>query len=361
MTRISNRQLASMIILFEIGSSPLFLLASSAKQDAWISIALALLSGLVILIWINLSIQRQEPDSNLVEICRRYMGPYLGLAVSVAFAAYYLYSSMRNVREFGDLTILYLLPGTPLWLIMLILVLTSCYAVYKGVEVLFRVAEFLLPWVFLIYSLLFLSFIVMGLIRPERLLPVMSSGFLKVVDAGIPELISFPFGEIALFLMFWKYMKYRERMVRVSVIAYCMAGLFLVTTTAILLSVLGPLAGIGGIPMMLAASLVHFPRFVERMDPLVVLLLYTGVIMKQTAYFLGALLAVSTMTRIPYRRLILPMGLLLYASSFTSRSYMQHVWLGLELNTRYYYPYFTIYLPVGIWAVMKIRGKLGLN
>ncbi|WP_438447841.1 GerAB/ArcD/ProY family transporter [Gorillibacterium sp. sgz5001074] len=357
MVRISKRQLASMIILFEVGSSPLFLLASEAKQDAWIAVSMAMLAGLALLRFVFLAIQKQEPDRNLVEISRRYMGPYLGYVFSGAFVLYFMYSSMRNVREFGDLTILYLLPGTPLGFIMFVLVFTTSYAVYKGVEVLFRVSEFLLPLVFLIYFLLFAAFAVTGLFKLERLLPVLNQDLLTIADAGLPEVISFPFGEVAVFLMFWKYSSDKKRLVSVSVLAYVLAGVFLVGTTVVLIAVLGPLAGTGGIPMMLAASMIELSRVVERMDPLVVLLLYTGVIMKQTLYFFGAVLAVSTMTRIPWRRLVFPMGVMLYLSSFAFRSLMQHVWVGFKLNTKYHFPIFTILLPIVLWLVMRIRGK----
>lgn len=357
MVQISKLQLASMIILFEIGSSPLFLLAGEAKRDAWIAVTVAMLSGLAILAFINLPIQKQEPDKDLVEISRQYMGFIPGTLFSLAFAVYFLYASMRNVREFGDLTILYLLPGTPLSIIMLVLVAISGYAISKGVEVFFRVAEYLLPMVLVLYFLMFAAFVGTGLFKPERLFPLFAEGVRPVLEAGLPEVISFPFGEISLFLMFWKYMKQKERLVSVSIVSYILAGIFIILSTVVLIAVLGPLAGTGGIPMMLAASLVQIARVVERMDPLVALLLFTGVIMKQTAYYLGAVLAVSGMTRYPYRVTVLMLGMLLYAISFVYPSHMMQIWVGFEHNTKYHFPFFTIIFPILLWLVMKIRGR----
>lgn len=359
MDRISTRQLVSMIILFEIGSSPLFLLAGEAKNDAWLAVLLAMLGGGAILLFCNIPIQLQEPDKNLVEISRLYLGRTLGFLVSLSFTVYFLYASMRNVREFSDLTVMYLLPGTPLGLIMLILVITSAYAAYKGVEVFFRVAEFLLPLVMLIYFLMFLTFVVTGLFRLERLEPVLQRGWKPVVAAGIPEVISFPFGEISVFLMYWRYLDQKSGLRGASMAAYGSAGLFILLSTVMLIAVLGPLAGVGGVPMMMAASLVQISKIVERMDPLVVVLLYTGVLIKQTVYFFGAVLAISTMSRIPYKRLILPVGLVLYVISFGYRSLMQHVWIGFQYNVKYHFPIFTIFLPVVLVLVMKWRGRRG--
>lgn len=357
MVRASSLQLFALIVLFEIGSSPLFLLAGEAKQDAWIAVAVAMLCGLGILLFILLPIQRQEPGKNLVEICQLYLGTVPGRLLAGVFVVYYMYSSMRNVREMGDLTLLYLLPNTPLSVVMLIMVSITAYVAYKGVEVFFRVAEYLLPLVVVVYAMMFGAFAYTGLMKLERLTPVLHKSFFSVAAEGIPEVISFPFGEVAVFLMFWKYLSNRERLVPISAAAYCLAGIFITWTTVLLIAVLGPLAGVGGIPMMMAASLVHISRFLERMDPLVALLLFTGVIMKQTTYFLAAVLALSTMTGMTVRRLVFPLAALLYVISFSYRSLMQHVWVGFAYDIKYHFPYTTIYLPVFLWLIMKIRRK----
>jgi len=58
MIRISNYQLFCLIVLFEIGSSILFVRGIEAKQDAWIAVLIGTLSGLG-LIWVYTELQKK--------------------------------------------------------------------------------------------------------------------------------------------------------------------------------------------------------------------------------------------------------------------------------------------------------------
>jgi spore germination protein KB len=356
--RISLYQLAATIILFQVGSSPLFLLASEAKQDAWISVFIAMVCGLGLLTFITLEIQRLEPEKNLIEILTDYFGKIVGLILSWSYVIYFIYKSVRNVREFGDLTIEYLLPESPLQVICGILMLVSGYAVFKGVEVFFRVSEFLLPFIAFLYAALFLILMFAGVVQSNQLLPVLQEGIRPAVSAALPEVISFPFGEMVLFLMFWSYAKENRAMTKTTLKAYCLAGLFLVFTNAFIIAAIGPaLAGAGGIPLMLAASLADISRVIERMDPFVAILLFTGVLIKQTAYYMGATLALASIFKTSPRRMLLPAGAAIYTGSMMFRSLMQHVWFGFEYNIKYHFPIFQIVLPILLLIVMKLRSK----
>lgn len=69
MERISNYQLAVTIILFEIGSTPLFALGSGAKQDSWLAMLLAAAAGLLLL-FMFLYIQRIAPEECLIGLLK---------------------------------------------------------------------------------------------------------------------------------------------------------------------------------------------------------------------------------------------------------------------------------------------------
>ena len=146
MERISKYQLAAIIILHEIGSASLFYLGGEAKQDSWIAILIAMVAGLGILFFVTLTIHNKEPKKNLIELVTTYFGKYLGGIIALVYILFFTYSSTRNVREFGEIILLTLLPDTPISMVMLVLVIISTYAVYKGVEAFFRIGEFILPF-----------------------------------------------------------------------------------------------------------------------------------------------------------------------------------------------------------------------
>ncbi len=361
MERISQSQLAAMIILFQIGSSPLFLLASQAGQDAWISVFVGLLCGLMLLIIVTLPIHRMEPEKNLMEIFSQTFGKVAGSAFGVAYIVYFGYQAVRNVREFGDLMIMYLLPTTPLVIIMFIFLAIAGYAVYEGVEAFARMAEILLPIIITAYILLFFLAYNTGLFDFHRLQPIFENGVKKVIDAAIPEVISFPFGEMVLFLAFWKYATPSRATTKVTLGGYLFAGLFITVTNMFIIASLGPLSDMSVIPLMQVISLVKMADFLERLDPVVALLLFTGVFMKMTAYFFGAVLVTSQLFRIHRRRATIPVGILILIGSLLFKSYIQHIWFGFEVNVQTHFPIFQIIIPTLLLLAMLLRFRLRGN
>lgn len=357
MVKYSRFQLSALIILFQIGSSSLFLLASDAKRDAWIATLVAMLVGFALLAFVTLAIQKLAPRQNLIDMLQACFGRYAGTLFAISYVLYFSYKSIRNFREFSDLIIVYLLPQTPLTVVLLLLILLSAYAVYQGVEVFFRLAEILLPVVLLVYGLLIFMLIGGDILHLDRLQPVMEEGVRPVFDAAIPEVISFPFGEMVVFLMFWHYYDDRKSVSRVTLASYLFAGVFIVVTNVSIIASLGPVSLISSIPFMMGTSFVQIASIIERMDPFVALLLFTGVFMKQTTYFLAATLAASRLLRLKHRNLIVPVGMVIFAGSLMFRSQMAQVWIGFKYNLKYHFPIFQIAIPILLLLFMLAKKR----
>ncbi|WP_018752517.1 GerAB/ArcD/ProY family transporter [Paenibacillus sanguinis] len=352
--KVSAGQLASIIILFQIGSSSLFLLASDAKHDAWISVLIAMLMGLAMLVFVTMPIQAKAPQASLIEILNRYFGKYLGFILGLSFIGYFIYKSVRNVREFGDLVILYMLPRSSLDTIMLVLMCVGAYAIFHGLEVFFRVGQLVLPWLLLIYIVLFAFLFASGLVDFRRLLPVLEEGWKPVWDAAIPEVISFPFGEMVVFLMFWKHLGPFNKFKKFSMISYICSGLFIVVTNILIITVLGDISGAYVIPFMFSTSLIQVGGFLERMDPFVSLLLFGGVFFKQATYYFAAVLGTSELFKVKYRTMVIPVGAAIFFGARLFRSYIEQIRVGFDYNLKLHFPIFQIVLPVILVLVMMI-------
>lgn len=88
MIRISKYQLFCLIILFEIGSTILFVLGIDAKQDAWIVDIIGLLTGLA-LMWVYTQLQKYYPEKNLVEIIIAILGKVLGIPLILLYSLFF--------------------------------------------------------------------------------------------------------------------------------------------------------------------------------------------------------------------------------------------------------------------------------
>ncbi|WP_223285424.1 GerAB/ArcD/ProY family transporter [Paenibacillus sp. PL91] len=357
MERISLNQLGSLIVMFLIGSSSLFFLASDADKDAWLAVLIGMICGLIMLWGVNLKLFKMVPHKNLIEIIFELMGKPLGYIISFSYVIYFCYKSIRNVREFGDLMIIYLLPQTPLVSLMLIICILAAYTVFHGIDVFFRMSEVVLPIVIGIYVFLFLLIAGSGLLHFENITPVLDNGIMPVWDVAFPELISFPFGEMILFLMFWKYTENNSGMAVLSIKCYLFSGLFITLTNVFIFSVLGNLAGTAAVPLMQVTNLIEFAQFLERIDPFVALLLFTGVFFKLTTYYFGAVMALSYLIKLQRAYVILAVGAVIFFGSFAFRNYMQQIWFGFQYNIKYHFPFFQIVLPLLLLMLAMIKKR----
>lgn len=358
MEKISQSQLAALIIMFQIGSSPLFLLGASAGSDAWIAVLIAMTAGLLLLSLLTLQIRRLEPDKDLIEMFKTYFGRIIGYAFAVAYFVYFSYKSVRNVREFGDLMILYLLPSTPLVVVLTCVLLVAGFAIWQGIETFGRTTQIVMPVILLIYGAFFLMIYGTGLFDVHRMEPLFDNGFKKVLDAALPEIVSFPFGEMVLFLMLWKRVAAKSKTFKTTILCYVFTGLFLTLTNLIIVGSLGPVSQISVVPFIQIMSEVQFASFVERLDPLAAVLIFGGVFIKMTAYFFGAYYVGGHLVKADRRYIVIGIGVVLLIGALSFRSYMQHIWFGFEKNLKFHFPIFQIYVPALLLLVMLIRSRL---
>jgi spore germination protein KB len=100
--KIQSSQMFVLIVLFEMGSTLLFGVGSSVKQDAWIAILLGLVCGLLIFL-IYYRLYMYYPDIPFTSYIQKIIGKWLGRFIGFLYIIYYLYQSSRILRDFGEL------------------------------------------------------------------------------------------------------------------------------------------------------------------------------------------------------------------------------------------------------------------
>lgn len=237
--KINTFQFFVLIVHFLLGSSIVLAIGADAKQDAWIAILLALAAGMI-LFFVYYFLYKQFPDLPLTEYIPIIVGKYLGRFIGLLYILYFLYIGTRILRSFGDLLLSSTLPNTPLFVINLLMICTIVYVLYLGIEVLARTGEFLFLVLALIFNGTILLVIASGLIDLENLLPIFEGGWQPIREAVFPSLLTFPFGEMIVFTMLLPYFNNQSSLLKVSLFGMFYSGMFLVITTIMNFSVLGP-------------------------------------------------------------------------------------------------------------------------
>ncbi|BCG57711.1 GerAB/ArcD/ProY family transporter [Paenibacillus sp. URB8-2] len=354
--RVTGLQISLMVILFEIGSTPLFLLGADAKQDSWLAMSAGAAAGFALLL-LFMWLQQRLPEMELPEMLRFGFGRIAGTFFGIVYSCYFAYQSMRNLRDFGELTALIMLEATPISITMLVFVIIAGYAIWKGAEIIFRLPEILLPGLLFCYFLLIILFLLMGNVDIRRLTPVAENGLWPILQAALPEILSFPFGQMIVFLVLWPLWEKSGVPVKHAVWAYIGVSLFLIFMNALNMAILGPvLAGSSYLPFLHSVRTLSSLRFIERLDILVTLMIFIGLFIKMLIWFYCAVEVAASLTNTSAKRWVFPFGALIYAASFIERSYTQHITIGLGPSTRID-TIFQIAIPLILALAAVLRGR----
>ncbi|MGO4546363.1 endospore germination permease [Paenibacillus sp. 2TAB23] len=348
-------ELVSTIILFEFGSTTLFMIGSKAKQDAWLAMSIAASIGLVLAL-LYLAINYRDPERDLFELCRFYFGKWVGMVIGLSFVMYFAYEASRLLRDMGELTGLVLLNRTPLIIIMLLSIIVVGNTVRYGTRVLFLTCLALFP--IMIISYLFLGSMTIGtkLIEYEQILPILEKGWKPILEV-VPGIVAFPFGQLVLFLVFFPLVKERRRLRKPVLLSFIFISIILIAINEMNFLVLGPhLVDKSTIPLLQVIQLMEIVDVFERMDVLFVLILFMGIGIKMAAFFVGAVTGLQKITGIGLKKWVVPLGGAIFAASFISPNYTHHMWLGLEKLPRLFL-IFQIAIPLFLYLVMLVRRK----
>ncbi|MNO26443.1 Spore germination protein YndE [compost metagenome] len=350
-------EIAITLALFELGSTPLFLLGGEAKQDAWLAMITAAAAGFILLL-AYLWIYRLDPERDLFEICLQYLGKVPGWIVAFSFVGYFTYECSRNLRDVGELCIMTLLNQTPLVMISLLVIFVSTYVSGYGPKVFFRLCVIFIYILTFGYALILASIPMTGLFHPEFMFPILENGFKPVWDSAIPELVSFPFGQTVLFLVFFKYAPKGKKLGKAIVSTYIVISLLLTLLNQMVILVLNPeVAGLTTYPLLTVVQMIHAAQIVERADALFILILFIGLGVKMSIFLIASAIGMQRLTTIRYKIWLMPLALTVLALSFISRTYTDFIWIGLHYVVVRVFPIFQVALPAIILITLLIRKR----
>lgn len=360
MVHISKHQLFTLMFIFEIGSTTLFALGIEAKQDAWIAILIALFIGLGF-VWIYTQLQKSFPNKDFIDIITSILGKTLGLPLVFLYLLAWLWGVSRNLREFGELIILTTLPNSPLWIICLLFLAVSVYTLLKGMEVLARISEIILPIILTFIFAVFILLILSAHVYPKYLTPVLGEGISPILKA-VPGIVFFPFGELTIFLMYWNCADDKNSVRSSSMTAVLLAGIILSITLIMDISVLGvKYTSIATIPFMEAVRFISVGDIITNIDILGVIIIFFGGFFKMSVYLYGIVLGMSKLFKIKNLRLLLVLFsmFLLWFSIVFEPNYAYHVWMS-PFDAKYFGLPFSAGFPLLLISIYYIKKKRGI-
>lgn len=208
---ITSLQYIFLLSGMQIGVSVLSLpkqLAESAGSDGWISIiigwAISTTASLIIV-----HVMKNSPGGSLPDLASRTLGMWAGKAVALLLAIYFGLLLIDGLTKSVLITKIWLLPNTPSYITMILLLLPTYMVARHGPRMVGRYCEliaYLSVWIPFIYLL------PMKQAHFLHLLPVLKEGWQPILT-GVKDLIYPTLGMVATFVLY-PFLKHKEKAVK---------------------------------------------------------------------------------------------------------------------------------------------------
>ncbi|MEK8127197.1 endospore germination permease [Paenibacillus filicis] len=359
MSRVSGYQLFAATVLFQLGTTVIFGFAAEAGRDAWLAMLLSSFLGLVVIMGYT-AISRMMPGLTLVEWFPKQLGPWLGLPIAWLYPLLFIYDAGRGVSDLQELIPLTLLPGTPSWIILGALILVITYALFSGVEVIFRLASLFLPLVFFFFVLEIVLLLSSRNVNWSNLQPMLGEGWTRVWKAVWPFGILQTFGESIEFAMLWTFLKKPGQLLRINVWAVLASGLTISVFDMFAIMVLGEGIFQRNIyPLLVLLKQLSVSDFLDNLDALGVMYFMITIFLKLTLHMTTSVLCIQKLlntsnTRIP---ILCVSAITLWIGSHMAQNVSDHIFVGVKLLPYYLWIPLFLVIPGILLMVTWIKQK----
>lgn len=357
MERISNYQLFTITVFFQIGTTVMFGFAAGAGRDAWLAVLIsALLGTLVILIYLLL--MRLQPGLTIIEWYPAQLGRWLGGFIAWLYVLEFIYDAGRGIADVKYLIPTTILPETPTWVIGGVFIIVLAYGASAGIEVIGRIGEMGFPIIVVLAVLEVILLFSSGVVHTEHLQPVLYKGWGEVWRTVWPIGVTQSFGESIELAMVWTLTRQPERIMKTTIFAIVCSAIFIGTMDILAIAVLGE--GVfqrSMYPMYLLIRQINVADFITNMDALGILFFCGLTFMKMSIHMFAAIRGAQLLTRIQDSRiLVLPVSIIVFSAGIVMDSNsVEHIHTGIHvIPSTLWVPLFII-LPSILLFVTWIR------
>ncbi|QQE81032.1 endospore germination permease [Alicyclobacillus sp. SO9] len=300
-TQVSRTQFRYLMLWLIMGTGILTMplaIANFTVHDGWIASLLFILgtgaAALIVKVFTN-----YFPSQSLTEALIESFGPWLGRVFGLWLLFWLLNQAALMARQFLVFAGITILPKTPEPLIAGVFFIPIAYAVFSGMEVIARFAQFVTPLSFLV--VLFITGLIVPTMHPDMLLPILGDGWSPVFRAAIQPTVAFAL-QLVTALELVPHLKQPEKAAMDIVWIGIVITLFLAMIEVLIISVLGLTANYLQYPILEVVRGIRIGRFIQRFDTLYVLGIISVIFLKVSLYQYCFTSSLKTFTNAPSLR-----------------------------------------------------------
>ncbi len=352
---ISERQGIIFVVLFILGSTLIIGSGGQAKQDAWISIIIAMTWSIIILLMYS-RILSLYPGKDLFDILEIVMGKFIGKIISILMIWFAFHLGTLVIRNLSEYTSILVFNDTPMVVPMLFFIILLILGLKVGIEVVGRWSEFFI-WIVMSVFLFTLALSIPQM-DINKLKPILNNGFTPILN-GAFSTFSFPLGETVVFTMVFSNIPKAKNYNKVFVVGLALGGLVIFLAALRNILVLGSeTVSRSYFPSTMAISLIHIGELIQRLELTVAIILLVCSYIKVIICLFAVCNGISKIFRFDdYRFIATPVSLLMFSFSFiVYQSTMEMTNFASDIWPYYSFP-FEVIIPFVIFIVVEIRHR----
>lgn len=356
--KISVRQFTILIILGVIGDSILIMptiVAASAKQDAWLSMLLAILLGFLIG-GVFAAIANRLHGKSLIVASQKKLGIVVGSLVGLLFLIEFFMCVLTLMSEMGQFMTTQIMPETPANAIILLFTAVIILAYRYGIEAFARMSELLFPVFLVLFA--FLVIFLMPQMDMANLQPIAAKGFGPIIEGMLPAFTT-GFTEMIFLLMLVPHVASSAKLTKPIMTGFLIGGALLFVVILFCVLVLGPnLMETKYYPTYNLAQKIMIGNFLERLEAILAFLWIITVFYKTLLLYFSLTTGIAQLLHLKESRMLtIPLGMLILVGTIVSTP---NITVYNEIIF-YYYPWFDmvfcVALPVLFLMVLLVTGK----
>jgi len=352
---ISERQGIVLVILFLLGSNVLLGTAGQAKQDAWISIIIAVPGSLVLQL-LYFKILLHYPGKDLFDISQLVFGKYIGKLLSIFMIWFAFHLGTLVIRILSEFTNIDVLRDTPVLVPTIFFIALCIYGVKVGIEVLGRWSEFFV--IIVILSMLLLLILSIPEMDINRIKPIIDSGFTPILK-GAFSAFTFPFGQTVVFTMVFSNIRKGDNYTKIFIFGLLISGFIIFTIDLKNILILGA-DGISNtyFPSFSGMEIIHVGELFQRLEMFVAIIFIACAFIKVSMCLLAVCKGITKIFGFDdYRFIVTPVALLMlefslfiYKSTMEMKDFSSQVW-------PYYSIPFEVIIPFIIFIGVEVKTR----
>ena len=353
---ISLNQLSTLIILFLIGGSALSSTARYSGQNVWIVLLFAGFFGSLLFTMYH-RISKVHHYKSLPDILNSTFGNFLGKIVLLIYAGFFLFRTISIGNYMSGMAQETLMFGVNERVVIIMLLITTIISSLYGLNIIGRSSEIFLVIIFLCMIPFLLTVFSSGTFKTQNLIPVLVEG-VPGITQDILRTTFFPYGELVIFLMLFPYIAPKEHhkgILKRSHIAIAISVLLMIAIDLTTVALIGAeLAANFEYSFYNAMQLAGLSGFLERLDPLAIVIMVTSEYFKLVIYFFITILAFQALhQKFNFKAILILTSIVIFFLAPIVE--LHETGFVMDIMPFRILPIFQVAIPLLIWIVSEIR------